>query len=60
MIGYRTYIVAAIISVLGVLQGVDWMRLVSDPKTFGWSLLGTGLAMAVMRSITATEPGKSK
>lgn len=59
MTGFRTYIAAAIIGVVGVLQGVDWVTLISNPKAFGWAALGTGILMAVLRSVTTTPPGAS-
>lgn len=60
MTGFRTYIAAAIVATLGVLQGVDWLQLISNPKGFGWAMLGTGLVMAVLRTVTTTPPGEGK
>jgi hypothetical protein len=54
--GYRTYIVAAIIAVLGVLEQTNWFTLWDDPKA-GWTAVGSAVVMAVLRSVTTTPPG---
>ena len=33
--GYRTYIVSAIVAVLGVLAAVDWNSVLQNPKNTG-------------------------
>jgi len=56
LIGYRTYIAAALIAVFGVLSAVDWNAFLTDPSA-GWTAVVTAVIMAVMRSITTTAPG---
>jgi len=56
LIGYRTYIAAALIAVFGVLAAVDWVAFLNDPSA-GWTAVVTAVIMAVMRSITTTAPG---
>ena len=57
MQGYRTLIAAGVVAALGVLQGFDWLTLVSNPKGFGWAAAGTGLLFAVLRAVTSTPLG---
>jgi hypothetical protein len=57
MTGYRTLIAAGIVAALGVLQGFDWITLVSTPSGFGWSAAGTALLFAVLRAVTTTPVG---
>lgn len=59
MKGNRTYIVAAITAIFGVLAMVDWNTFLQDPKA-GASVLGMSILMAVMRSITSTPPGSAE
>lgn len=59
MKGYRTYIAAAIVAVVGVLQGLDWVSIVQNPKAFGWSTVGLAAIMAIFRSVTNTPPAAS-
>ena len=49
--GYKTYLVAAMTAMFGVLAGTDWVHFMNDPKA-GWAVLGMSLLMAVMRAIT--------
>ncbi len=56
--GYRTYLVAIILAVLGFLVEVDWVTFLNDPKGGAGFILG-GVLMAVMRIITTTPPGKA-
>lgn len=56
LVGYRTYIAAALIAVFGVLAAVDWNAFLTDPSA-GWTAVVTAIVMAVMRSITTTAPG---
>lgn len=49
--GYRTYLAALIVFVLGALEAVDWVRFLEDPRA-GLQLLGAALLMAVMRWLT--------
>lgn len=58
MIGYRTYIVAAMTAVFGVLATTDWVKFFDDPKA-GASIVAMSVLMAIMRSITTTPAGKS-
>lgn len=57
MTGYRTYVVAAITALFGVLATVDWNAFLNDPKA-GASIVAMSLLMAIMRSITSTPPGE--
>lgn len=54
--GYRTYIVALLMAVFGVLAMADWNFIIDNPKA-GIVALGSALLMAVLRSITTTPPG---
>jgi len=53
--GYRTYIVAILTAVFGVLSTTDWVKFLDDPKA-GWSIVAMSIVMAIMRSITSTPP----
>lgn len=57
MIGYRTYIAAALVALFGLLAQTDWVSILSNPKA-GLVALGSATLMAIMRSITTTPPGK--
>lgn len=59
MQGYRTYIVAALIAASGVLATTDWMSLFDNPQA-GFVALGSGILMALMRSITTGPAGPIK
>ncbi|MCC3244696.1 hypothetical protein LG047_05070 [Methylocystis sp. WRRC1] len=56
MIGYRTYIAAALVAIFGALASTDWISFMDDPKA-GAVALGSAVLMAVMRSFTTTPPG---
>lgn len=56
--GYRTYIVAAIIGILGALAELDWANVLANPKD-GLALIVTAVLMALMRTITKGPPGKA-
>jgi hypothetical protein len=58
MIGYRTYIAAALIAVFGALASTDWIAVLNDPKA-GAVAIGSAVVMALMRSVTTTPPGGS-
>jgi hypothetical protein len=58
MQGYRTYLVAGLQIATGVLAQTDWVAAVHDPKA-GAVAIGSGILMAVMRSITSTPPGRA-
>ncbi len=55
LIGFRTYIIAALTAAFGALAVVDWNSFLQDPKA-GWSVVAMSVIMAVMRSITSTPP----
>lgn len=55
MQGYRTYIAAGLVALFGALAQTDWIGFLANPKA-GLVAIGTGLLMAVMRSITTTPP----
>ena len=56
MQGNRTFIVAGIQVLVGVLAQTDWVAAVNNPKA-GMVAIGSGLLMAGMRAITTTPPG---
>lgn len=56
MIGYRTYIAAALVAIFGALASTDWLSVLDDPKA-GAVAVGCAVLMAVMRSFTSTPPG---
>lgn len=49
--GRKTYVVALITLVLGVLAEQDWVKVVDDPKG-GLGLIAGSILMAVMRWVT--------
>lgn len=55
MTGYRTYIAAGLLALFGVLAQTDWVAFLADPKA-GAVAIGSGILMAVMRTITTTPP----
>jgi len=55
--GYKTYLVAVLTAVFGVLATHDWISFFNDPKA-GWAILGMSLLMAVMRAITSATTVK--
>ncbi|OJW25867.1 MAG: hypothetical protein BGO51_15585 [Rhodospirillales bacterium 69-11] len=61
MTGYRTIVAAAVLTVLGALQGLDWAQLIpNNPEVVGWVLTGIGAVMAVLRVVTKTPVGGQK
>jgi hypothetical protein len=58
MQGYRTYIIAALQVGFGLLAQTNWTDMFANPKA-GLVALGSGILMAIMRSITTTPPGAS-
>lgn len=54
--GFKTYIAAALVAVFGVLQAVDWVTFIGNPKA-GLQTVGVAILMAIMRSVTSTSPG---
>lgn len=51
--GYKTYIASLLPIVMGVIELTDWNHFIQNPKA-GLIALGSGILMAVMRSITTT------
>lgn len=61
MSGYKTAIIAALVAVVGALQGLNWADLIpTDPQTVGWLTSGLGLVMFVLRWVTTTPIGGKK
>ena len=58
MTGWRTLIASGIVAALGVLQGLDWVTLVTTPSSFGWTAAGGAILFAVLRAITTTPIGQ--
>lgn len=58
MKGFRTYIIAVIVAIFGVLEMTDWSSFLDNPKA-GAVALGSAILMAILRSITTTPPGVS-
>jgi hypothetical protein len=56
LVGYRTYIVSALVAIFGFLETTDWGSVFNDPKG-GIITIGAGVIMAIMRTITSTPPG---
>lgn len=57
LIGYRTYVAAALMALFGVLATVDWNTMLQNPA--GLVAVGGAVLMAILRSITTTPPGVS-
>lgn len=56
--GYKTAIVAVLVTVVGALQGLDWASLLpTSPQAVGWVTAGIGAVMFVLRTITSTPIG---
>lgn len=55
--GYKTYLVAVLTALFGVLAATDWVTFFNDPKT-GWAVLAMSILMAVMRAITSATTVK--
>ena len=61
MVGYRTVIIAAVVAIIGALQGLDWAALLpTNPQAAGWAVSGLGLLMGVLRLVTSTSVGSDK
>lgn len=56
MQGYRTYLAALLPVLFGVLQMTDWNAFMANPQA-GLVGIGSGLLMAIMRTVTTTPPG---
>ena len=57
LVGYRTYIAAALLAAFGVLANTDWNTFLNHPDAAGWIAIGSAVLMAVLRTITTTPPG---
>ena len=55
--GYKTFILAAVVAVLGALQTLNWASVV-PAQDVGPVMIGIGAAIAILRSITSTPAGK--
>lgn len=55
--GWRTMLVSVAIAVIGVLQTADWATIVA-PRYVGPAMLGIGVAVAVLRTLTNTPVGR--
>lgn len=56
--GYKTYLIAALTAILGVLAATDWVSFFNDPKA-GAAIVGMSILMAVMRAITGATTVKA-
>ena len=56
LLGYRTYLVSALMAIFGVLAATDWNYFLDNP-TAGLVTIGSAIIMAIMRSITTTPAG---
>ena len=56
--GWKTILVAIAIAVVGVLQSADWATVVPE-RWVGPTMLGIGLLVALLRTLTDTPVGKS-
>jgi hypothetical protein len=58
IVGYRTLIISSVVTVLGALQGLDWVNLIpNDPQAAGWVMTAIGVLMASLRVITTGPVG---
>lgn len=57
MQGWKTFAFAALLMILGVLEKLDWVSVLS-PQNAGFVLTGIGAAVAVLRLFTSTAPGQ--
>lgn len=57
--GKRSFILAAIVAVLGALQTLDWSQVVTEENA-GVVLIVIGALIAIVRQYTNTAPGKSE
>lgn len=56
LLGFRTYIVAALVAIFGALAVVDWNVFLNDPSA-GWTAIVSAVIFAVLRAFTTTPPG---
>lgn len=59
MKGYRTFIVGAVVSLLGTAAALNWTDILSEQNA-GIVVAGIGAAIMVLRAVTTTPPGKSE
>lgn len=57
--GWKTLALAAGVAVVGALQQLDWITLVTTENA-GWVATGLGVAMAVLRLFTDTPPASGE
>ena len=58
MRGYRTLIIGALVAILGIAEGFDWINIV--PAAWAEFILGAiGVIMIYLRKITTTPVGES-
>lgn len=57
MQGYKTFLFSAVLMILGVLEKLDWLSVLT-PQNAGFVLTGIGAATAVLRLFTSTAPGQ--
>lgn len=58
MTGWKTLIVAALVTIVGALQGLDVAALIPEsPQAAGWIVTGLGVVMGVLRFMTSTPVG---
>lgn len=60
MKGFRTIIFGVIISVLGFLEGFDWVSILPAGSFTGFVITGIGAAIIWLRKITNTALGESE
>ena len=58
--GFRTFAFALLLATLGVAEATDWARLIPDGPNKGWVLFAIALAVAWLRAITTTPPGRAR
>ncbi len=56
--GWRTLLFALLVAAIGVAEATDWAQIVPDGPQKGLWLLAISLAIAFLRVITTTPPGK--
>lgn len=58
--GYKTVILAALVTVFGALQAMDWQSLITDPKVAGLVISGIGVVFGILRFLTTSPVFVSK
>lgn len=54
--GWKTYVVAFAVTVVGALQAMDWATIIPDADVAGWVIFGIGVVMGALRKVTNTPP----